>query len=342
MPPGSVDPLPPPFTTFAQYKEALDVFYYRDGGMGANKPRMRRPHKRSHVVTERINTHDGTPCTVAWHRYTRGFPDQPEERHGTRRVPFGSFQVYLPCPTTDGSRDVGIDRDEETTSRVAELLESKTHMTRHDADIDFRDRLDVFGLAVRPGSSREELVSACIAHQQSEIAARNQVSGVQEGEDSEFHIWRWNITSADWNQKNYAHSLVIIEPAHHTDVEEKEDDDDEEKWAGDKTTFLFVWFDRDERERDEEDELDFPPVKVLVKQGLQPAAKEMYRMRGAGSSVIANTMEKYTADFGEPYVRPEPAVKRPSRYQLIRRRQRRAQGLPSDDESEFEVADEDD
>lgn len=217
---------------------------------------------------------------------------------------------------------------------MAELLESKTHMTRHGADIDFRDRLDVFGLAVRPGSSREELVSACIAHQQSEIAARNQASGAQEGEDSEFHIWRWEITSADWNQSNYAHFLVFIEPAHHTDVEE-------EKWAGDKTTFLFVWFDRDKRERDEEDELAYPPVKVLVKQGLQQAAKGMHRMRGSGSNVIANTMEKYTADFGEPYVRPEPVVKRPTRYQLIRRRQRRAQGLPSDDEEEYEVGDED-
>ncbi|KAI4593887.1 hypothetical protein KJ359_008930 [Pestalotiopsis sp. 9143b] len=339
MPPGSVDPLPPPFTSFAQYKEALDVFYYNDGGMGANKPRMRRPHKRSHVVTERINTHDGTPCTVAWHRYTRGFPDQPEERHGTLRAPFGSFQVYLPCPTPDGSRDMEIDRD-ETTSRVAELLESKTHMTRHGDDVGFRDRLDVFGLAVRPGSSREELVSACVAHQQSEIAARNQANGAPEGEDSElhiwdseFHIWRWNITSADWNQKNYAHSLIVIEPAHHTDVE-GEEEEEEEKWAGDKTTFLFVWFDRDEKERDEEDELAYPPVKVLAKQGLQQAAKEMHRMRGAGSTVIANTMEPYTADFGEPYVRPEPVVKRPSRYQLIRRRQRRAQGLPSDDEDE--------
>ncbi|KAK6217665.1 hypothetical protein LQW54_003387 [Pestalotiopsis sp. IQ-011] len=290
MPPDSVDPLPPPFTSFAQYKEALDKFYYKNGGMGANNPCMRRPHKLPHLVTERINTHDGTPCTVAWHRYTRGFPDQPEERHGTLRAPFGSFQVYLPCPTT---------------SRVAELLESKTFLTRHDADVDFRDRLDVYGLAVRPGFSREELVSACIAHQQSEIAARNQASGAQEGEEK---------------------------PAHYTDVEEEEEA--AEKWAGDKTTFLFVWFDRDKRERDKEDELGYPPVKVLAKQGLQQAAKEMYRMRGAGSSVIANTMEKYTADFGEPYVRPEPVVKRPTRYQLIRRRQRRAQGLPSDDEDE--------
>jgi hypothetical protein len=333
MPPDSVDPLPPPFTSFAQYKEALDEFYYKNGGMGSNHPRRRRPHKLPHLVTERINTHDGTPCTVAWHRYTRGFPDQPEERHGTLRAPFGSFQVYLPCPTIDSSRDVETDRT-ETTSRVAELLESKTFLTRHNADNHFRDRLDVYGLAVRPGSSREELVSACIAHQQSEIAARNQASGAQEGEESEFHIWRFNITSADGNQKNYAHSLVVIEPAHNTDVDKEEEEKAAEKWAGDKTTFLFVWFDRDERERDEEDELDYPPVKVLVKQGLQQAAEEMYRMRGAGSSVIANTMEKYTADFGEPYVRPEPAVKRPTRYQLIRRRQRRAQGLPSDDEDE--------
>ncbi|ETS78653.1 hypothetical protein PFICI_08506 [Pestalotiopsis fici W106-1] len=328
MPSGSVEPLPPPFTSFAQFKEALDEYYIKTGGMGANNPRMRRPYHRPHIATERINAHDGTPCVVAWQQYTRGFPDQPEERFGTRRVPFGSFQVYLPCPTTDGSRDdVEIDRD-ETTSRVAELLESKTYMTRHGAEVDFRDRLDVFGLAVRPGSSREELVSACIAHQQSEIAARNQASGAQEGGDSEFHIWRWNICGADVNQNNYAHSLVVVEPAHHTDVE------DEEKWAGDKTTFLFVWFDREERERDEEDELSCPPVKVLVKQGLQQAAGEMYRMRGAGDGIIVNTLEKYTADFGEPYPRPEPVVKRPTRYQLIRRRQRREQGLPSDDEDE--------
>ncbi|KAH6656157.1 hypothetical protein BKA67DRAFT_690823 [Truncatella angustata] len=291
MPLGSVEPLPPPFTSFAQFKEALDE-YYKNGAMGANNPRMKRPGYRSHIATERINAHDGTPCVVAWHQYSRGFPDQPEERFGTRRVPFGSFQVYLPCHTTDSSRDVEIHRD-ETTSRVAELLESKTHIKRHSNEVPFRDRLDVFGLAVRPGSSREELVSACIAHQQSEIAARNQASGVQEG-----------------------------------GIE------DEEKWAGDKTTFLFVWFDRKERKRDEEDELDYPPIKVLVKQGLQQAAKEMHRMRGAGSGIIENTLEKYSADFGEPYVRPEPLVKRPTRSELIRRRKRREQGLPSDDEDE--------
>lgn len=289
---------------------------------------MKRPGYRSHIATERINAHDGTPCVVAWHQYSRGFVDQPEERFGTRRVPFGSFQVYLPCPTTDSSRDVEIHPD-ETTSRVAELLESKTHMKRHGNEVSFRDRLDVFGLAVRPGSSRKELVSACIVHQQSEIAARNQASCVQEGGDNEFRIWRWNICGADRNQKNYAHSLVIIEPTHYTDVEE-----DEEKWAGDKTTFLFVWFDRKERERDEEDELDYPPVKVLVKQGLQQAAEEMHRMRGAGSGIIVNTLEKYSADFGEPYVRPEPLVKRPTRSELIRRRKRREQGLPCDDEDE--------
>ncbi|KAF7517076.1 hypothetical protein G7054_g13913 [Neopestalotiopsis clavispora] len=105
MSPGSVYPLPPPFTSFAQYKEALDEYYFKNGGMGANNPRMRRPYRLSHVATERINTDDGTPCTIAWHQYTRGFPDQLEERHGTRRAPFGSFQVYLPCPTTDGSRE---------------------------------------------------------------------------------------------------------------------------------------------------------------------------------------------------------------------------------------------
>ena len=64
MPLGSVDPLPPPFTSFAQYKEALDEYYSKSGGMGANNPRIRRPYRLSYVATERMNTHDGTLTNV--------------------------------------------------------------------------------------------------------------------------------------------------------------------------------------------------------------------------------------------------------------------------------------
>ncbi|KAL7622470.1 hypothetical protein AAE478_007976 [Parahypoxylon ruwenzoriense] len=276
---GFFTPQRPPLATWAEFVEARSK---HEAGLDAFNPRMSHPAQQTYIVTRRVQAHDSTPCVAAWHQYTRHLVGQPTEAFGGRHIPYGSFQMYMPCKSNQTGED-GDTCDEEVL-RVATILEEKTFYPRHGSNSAWRDRLDVYRLP--KSGDLDDFVRSCVTHQKREIAHREAAGA--EGED--LYIQRWNIGSTDPAAEEYQRALIVLESV--------PGQDDDAGW--DNIKFLFTRFDLIDRERDEEDRDAYGDIFTRRVVGLESAAREMHDMRGADSNILGDFYSDYEGDFGEP------------------------------------------
>ncbi|KAH8680656.1 hypothetical protein BX600DRAFT_428640 [Xylariales sp. PMI_506] len=139
------------------------------------------------LATRQINAHDGSPCTIVWHQYTRDLEGQPTETFGNgKTVPFASWQIYVPYTEVLGNTP------QDIAQRIAIYLESQSFDLRHGEDIALRDRLNVYCLKVSHGLNRDQLINTCIEHQKSEIITRANGRTTEELKKSELYLSQFN------------------------------------------------------------------------------------------------------------------------------------------------------
>lgn len=165
-------------------------------------------------IIEHITTHDITPCTTAWHQ--KIIHGKSSERPGY------SIQIYSTTP--DSANTSHLDS-------VALKIFKKTFDERNDTNALQRHRLDFYGLEFPTGTSEDEKVERCIAHQKLEIAARNATGKLD--------LFIPGTYDTDYWQRCL---YIIIEP--------------EEKWVEGEEAFLMVMYDLVEKEREEDDQVD--------------------------------------------------------------------------------------
>ena len=195
--------------------------------MPPRKSRPSRPPIKRIPTYETLTSHDGTPCTIAWGR-TILAPNRPP----------ASIQIY---DTTPSSASNG---EENAKSLSKGPLDEA-------GEVHFRERLDIYGLAIDASVSEDERIAKCIAHQRAEIADR-EAKGRKD-----LHMMFWH-----WGTYNYKRFILVIN---------KETAD----WQDGE--MLFVWF--DPVEMPEDADYDLPEIRVERYKGLDKLMSEMNSVR---------------------------------------------------------------
>ncbi|SPO01997.1 uncharacterized protein DNG_04670 [Cephalotrichum gorgonifer] len=171
-------------------------------------------------VVEEAPSHDDTPCISVWE--DKKAEDERLAKWVQGGRPKYTIQIY---DTTPNSRD-----DLRHLKTLALKLHKDTYKDRMGrGDPDREDRLDVYGLAMPAGTSDEDRVKQCIAHQEVEIISRNSTG------KSDFYI------SGTYDAQSYQRFLVIIDG----DINIQTDADPDE------SPFLVVFWGFPEKARQE-------------------------------------------------------------------------------------------
>lgn len=114
-------------------------------------------------VIEEAPSHDGTPCISAWKCHRTADLKYRELVPGNR--PKYSIQIYDTTPDS---------ANPEYLNALAGNIHKRTHKDRtRRHDLEWEDRLDVYGLPMPRGTHLNDRVRRCIAHQKAEIVSRN-------------------------------------------------------------------------------------------------------------------------------------------------------------------------
>ncbi|KAJ3132951.1 hypothetical protein HK100_004790 [Physocladia obscura] len=177
-----------------------------------------------------------------WKKYLKGMQAELAILFNLER-PKASIQIYNVASSTPSQ--------EQIFSLATTLLNDRgTGVFERNYCVDYLDRLDIYGLTVSSNLSTEEKVEKCIQHQKAEIAVRNIADG------KEWFIQKWESVM------DYRRFLVVI-------------DTKEEEWE--EKGMLFVWWEKVERERDEDEIV--PEVKITRIKGKQNLGEELSDVR---------------------------------------------------------------
>lgn len=229
------------------------------------------------IAVEEIVTHDGIPCFCAWDRW---FEDDPPIR------PKWSIQIYDTTPDSqnkDYLRQLVSDFHEETGMRSG-------------SDLDCRDRIDLYGLALPADTPEDARVLACMAHHMAELKARK-LSG-----KADFYI-PFNNNPLGWR-----HGIIILNVSQPWD--EKEDG------------WLFVFFDALPGSQDDDGisaSSERPPDKIVR----HFTGKDLEQKINEKLQYLINWFNVNYADHGGPekevaeYKRRHDLGENPSLYDMV-------------------------